>query len=76
MNLIKIYLNIPISSATGERSFLALRRIKTWLRNTCGQERLSDLALLHIESEELDSINIDQAVDMFAKLSDRSMDFY
>ena len=74
--LIKIYLSIPISSATGERSFSALRRIKTWLRNTCGQERLSDLALLHIESEELDSINIDQAVDMFAKLSDRRMDFY
>ena len=31
-----------------ERSFSALRRLHTWLRNTMGQDRLNDLAIMSI----------------------------
>ncbi|CAL8325127.1 unnamed protein product [Arctogadus glacialis] len=47
-NLLHLALSLPISVASSERSFSALRRLKTWLRNTVVQRRLTHLALLHI----------------------------
>ena len=44
-------MTIGVSSATAERSFSSLRRIKTYLRSTMTQERLSNLALLYIEQD-------------------------
>lgn len=41
LHLIKILLVCPASSAHYERSFSTLRRLKTWLRNNIGQERLN-----------------------------------
>ena len=69
--MIKIYLSIAISSCSAERSFSGLERIKTRLRSTTGQKRLSNLAILHIESEEL---NLNHAIDIFGK--NRRMDFF
>lgn len=37
-NLIRLCLCLPISVALSERSFSALRRLKTWLRNTVTQK--------------------------------------
>lgn len=47
--LLRILWTIPVNVCGCERSFSSLRRLKTYLRNTTGQERLSGLALLHIE---------------------------
>jgi hypothetical protein len=40
-----ILATIPATSCSAERSFSGLRRVKTYLRSTMGQERLSGLAL-------------------------------
>ena len=37
-----------ISTATVERSFSTLRRVKTWFRSTIGEERLSGLCLMSV----------------------------
>ena len=50
--LLKTLLVIPASSSECERSFSTLRRLKTWLRTSMGQERLTSLALLTVEREE------------------------
>jgi len=39
---------IPATSCSAERSFNALRRLKTYLRSTMGQQRVSNIALIHI----------------------------
>ena len=55
--LYHIFLTLPISSAGAERSFSRLKLIKSYLRSTMTEERLSGLALLSIErqfSTELD----------------------
>ena len=39
-------LTMPTSTATAERSFNVLKRAKTYILSTMGQERLSALALL------------------------------
>jgi len=48
---LKIAMTFGMSSATAERSFSSLRRIKNYLRSTMTQERLSNLSLLYIERE-------------------------
>lgn len=42
---------LPVSTATAERSFSTLKLIKTWLRNRCGQNRLTGLALLYVHRD-------------------------
>ena len=41
--LLKLILVLPATNATSELSFSALRRVKSYLRNTMGQERLNSL---------------------------------
>ena len=48
---LRIALTIGTSTATVERSFSSLRRIKTYLRSTMAQQRLDSLALLYIERD-------------------------
>lgn len=43
--LLKILITVPLSTSTNERSFSTLRRLKTYLRNTTGEDRLNGLAL-------------------------------
>ena len=48
---LRILLTIPVTVASGERSFSKLKLIKTYLRSTMSQERLNGLAILSIENE-------------------------
>ena len=47
--LIKLFWTFPVSSCSAECSFSCLRRLKTYMRSTMGQDRLSALAFLNIE---------------------------
>jgi len=51
--LCKLVLIIPATSASAERSFSVLKRIKTYLRNNQTQDRLSNLSVLSIEKDVL-----------------------
>ena len=66
-HLIKVVaMTIPVTSATAERSFSVLKRIKTYLRATMGQERLTHLAVLSIERELSRNIDLDSVIDHFS----------
>ena len=39
---------IPATSCSAQRSFSALRRLKSYLRNTIGQERVNSIALINV----------------------------
>ena len=45
---IQTALALPVSTCTIERSFSTLRRVKTWLRSTTGDEHLSGLCMLSV----------------------------
>ena len=51
MTFVRLLLVCPASSAEAERSFSALRRLKTWLKNGMLQERLNDLAVCHVHKD-------------------------
>ena len=42
---------IPVTSATGERSFSMARRVKTWLSANMKQQRFNNVALLHTQGK-------------------------
>lgn len=62
---IHIFLTIPVSNASGERSFSILKLVKTYLRNSLGNNNLTSLALLSIEEELLQKINTDSIINEF-----------
>lgn len=63
--LLRIYLCLFVSNTTDERSFSKLKYIKNYLRNTMGEDRLNSLALLSIESDILDKMNVEEIIDAF-----------
>ncbi|KAL9977108.1 hypothetical protein ACROYT_G014479 [Oculina patagonica] len=66
-------LTLPITTATAERSFSALRRLKTYLRSTMKEDRLSGLALMHIHKHDV-SLNAEDIVDDFAASGNRRIE--
>lgn len=46
--LLKIFCTLPVSTATPERRFSTLKLLKSYLRNTIGENRLNGLTLLYI----------------------------
>jgi hypothetical protein len=65
----------PITTAMAERSFSKLKIIKNYMRTTMGQERLSNLALLSIESELCENLYFGDLIKSFAELKARKIDF-
>jgi len=65
MSLIKGGMTIPVSSTTCDRSFSKMKIIKTYLRNSMTDDRLSDLAVLAVERDI--HINFEEVIDVFAK---------
>lgn len=74
-----LVLSIPATSASVERSFSALKRIKSFTRNTMGQSRLNNLSILAIERslvKDLSQTEIfyENMIDNFALSKNRRID--
>ncbi|CAF3969054.1 unnamed protein product [Rotaria sp. Silwood1] len=72
-NLLKLLWTIPANTCECERSFSLLRRLKTYIRNTTGQERLSSLALINIERSF--DIDLDLIVTEFVSKNNEKKKF-
>ena len=64
--LIKAVQIFMVSTAHCERSFSALKRVKTSLRASMGEERLKNLSILAIEKKLASELSLDDVVDWFA----------
>lgn len=51
-----------------ERSFSALRRIKTWVRNSMSNKKLGSIDILTTEHERAQSLDNDRVIDAFAAM--------
>ena len=70
---------IPATSCSAERSFSALRILKTYLRCTMGQQRVSNIALIHIERAYANFVlenDIERIIDIFGSRSGRDSYFF
>jgi len=71
-NVVHILAVIPATSCSAERSFSALRRLKTYLRSTMGQKR--NIALVNIERAYANSVvnnDMDRIIDIFGRRNGR-----
>ncbi|KAF0688590.1 zinc finger MYM-type protein 1-like, partial [Aphis craccivora] len=68
---LRMFLCCPASNCSAERSFSALKRIKTYLRSSTKDDRLNDLAILNIELELTVNINYDDIINKFSELKAR-----
>lgn len=75
--LIQILVTTPMTTAEAERSFSTLKRIKTFLRNSMREDRLTALSTLSIEKKFIASIpNFnDKVIEKFATKKDRRINF-
>ncbi|CAF4203555.1 unnamed protein product [Rotaria magnacalcarata] len=65
ISLLRGALCLPVSSTTCERSFSRMKLIKTYCRNSMGDECLSDLTLLAVERDF--DIDLEETADIFSK---------
>ena len=68
-------LTLPVTVASGERSFSTLKRLKTYMRSTMAQDRLSALATISIEHEVQQSLDMDEVISRFAEAKVRKVRF-
>ena len=61
----KLMLVMPATNAVSERSFSALKRVKTYLRSTTGEGRLNHLMFLHAHKELADGIDMVEVANLF-----------
>jgi hypothetical protein len=67
--LLRIFATVPVTTATAERTFSALKYIKTYLRSTMGEVRLNGLAHMYINRDI--EIDYDSVIDQFGKTNRR-----
>ena len=58
VKLVRLILVSPATNAISERSFSAMRRIKTYLRSTMGQSRLNSVMLLQTHKDRTDALSV------------------
>jgi hypothetical protein len=74
--LLLLYLTIPTTTATGERSFSALNRIKTHLHCTMTQQRLNHVIIPHIHKEKLEHLDLNRIYSEFISKNQNRKTFF
>jgi hypothetical protein len=72
--LIRLVLTLPVSTATTERAFSAMKLVKTRLRNKMEDGFLRDCLVTYIEKEIAVEISTDTIIDIFDE-APRRVDF-
>ena len=74
--LVLLLLVMPATNAQSERSFSAVRRIKTYLRSTMTQQRLNNLMVLHVHKSHTDDLDLVAVANDFIDGSDHRKSFF
>ncbi|CAL9706252.1 unnamed protein product [Knipowitschia caucasica] len=69
--LVRLLLVVPVASAEAERSFSALKRLKTWLRSTMTQKRLNHVIVSHVHQTSLDKLDLEDVCQQFVSVHER-----
>jgi hypothetical protein len=72
--LIRLVLTLPVSTATTERAFSAMKLVKTRLQNKMEDGFLRDCLVTYIEKEIAVEISTDTIIDIFDE-APRRVDF-
>ena len=71
--LICLILTLPVSTATSERAFSAMKIVKTRLRNKIEDEFLANNLVVYIEREIVKNFDLNSILDDFICLKERKL---
>ncbi|XVF78762.1 hypothetical protein PTKIN_Ptkin14bG0162000 [Pterospermum kingtungense] len=71
--LIRLVMTLPVSTATTERAFSAMKLVKKSLWNKMDDDFLSSCMVIYIERELADSIGSESIIDIFYSLKSRNV---
>ena len=74
--LLRLYMTLPISSATSERTFSAMKHLMTYLRSTMREKRLNHCLLLHVHKSLTDGLDLISAAKEFISHYDERLKYY
>jgi hypothetical protein len=69
--LLKLVLILPVTTASVERSFSAMKYVKNGLRNRMGDEWLNDCLVTYIESDIFDNVDTEKIIEHFQNMKPR-----
>ena len=69
--MIRLVLTLPVSTATTERAFSAMKLVKTTLRNKMEEDFLTDSMIIYIERELSENIDNDTIIKEFYSKKNR-----
>jgi hypothetical protein len=70
-SLIRLLLTLPVSTATTERAFSAMKIVKTRLRNRMEDDFLANYLIVYIKKEIAERFTIDMIIDDFYSMKER-----
>lgn len=68
---LRVFLTMPVTVASAERSFSKLKIVKNYLRSTMDNERLTHLAVISIENKVARSTHFSEILDRWASMKAR-----
>ena len=74
--LVRIYLTVPMTTATAERTFSTLRRLKNYLQSTMTQKRLNHIVLLRTHKHPTDELDLTEVASDFSGANSRRRAFF
>ncbi|CAJ2648789.1 unnamed protein product [Trifolium pratense] len=69
--LLKLAMILPVATAIVERSFSAMKIVKTRLRNRMGDKWMNDCLVTYIESDVLEQIDDEPIIQRFQSMDSR-----
>jgi len=69
--LLKLVLVLPVTTATVERIFSAMKTVKTKLRNRMGDDYMNHCLICNVEKEKMLKVTNEAVVDRFKKIGNR-----
>ena len=75
-NVVHILGVLPATLCSAERSFSTLHRLKTYLRSTMGQQRVSNIAVINTERASVVNNNMDRIIDIFGRQNGKESYFF
>ena len=73
--MVRLVLTLPVSTATTERAFSAIKVVKTNLRNKMENDFLSNSLMLYIKKDIVSTFSLDLIVDDFEDLKECQVPF-
>lgn len=66
-SLLRLFLTLPVSTASAERTMSSLKRVKDRQRSTMSAEALDDFSILFIEQQVANQMDLDATIEVFAE---------